>query len=74
MDRILENANLLELQETHLEVIKNNEPAYNLFLKKGFVESGTYLVMRHAPRPIVEPLQGDVTWLDCNKALEKLET
>jgi hypothetical protein len=74
MDQMLENANSLGMQETHLEVIKNNEPAHNLFVKKGFVESGTYLVMRHAPRPLTEPLQGEVIWLDCNKALEKLET
>lgn len=74
MDRMIENADLLGLTETHLEVIKNNEPAYKLFLKKGFVETETYLVMRHAPRPLSESLQGNVAWLDYDKALEKLET
>ncbi|HEY5730545.1 MAG TPA: GNAT family N-acetyltransferase [Anaerolineales bacterium] len=73
MDFMLNNADTLGMKETHLEVIKNNEPAYTLFLKKGFVESGTYLVMRHAPRPLSDSLQGDVTWLDFEKALEKLE-
>ncbi|HSG45010.1 MAG TPA: GNAT family N-acetyltransferase [Anaerolineales bacterium] len=74
MDHMLSNADLLGMRETHLEVIKNNEPAYKLFLKKGFVETDTYLVMRHAPRLLEESLQGKVTWLDYDKALGKLET
>ncbi len=74
MDSMLENADALGMKETHLEVIKNNEPAYKLFLKKGFVETGTYLVMRHAPRPLSASLQGNATWLDYEKALKKLET
>jgi len=74
MDRMLENADSLGMKETHLEVIKNNEPAYKLFLKKGFNESETYLVMRHAPRPLTESPHGKVTWLDLDQALEKLET
>lgn len=74
MDRMLENADALGAKETHLEVIKNNEPAYKLFLKKGFIETETYLVMRHAPRPLSDSLQGDMTWLDHDKALEKLES
>ncbi len=73
MDRMLENADALGARETHLEVIKNNEPAYNLFLKKGFVETDTYLVMRHAPRPLSVSLDGDETWLDFEEALEKLK-
>src|SRR5262245_48544697 len=36
MDCMLQNASALGMHEIHLEVIKNNEPAYNLFLKKGF--------------------------------------
>jgi N-acetylglutamate synthase-like GNAT family acetyltransferase len=74
MDSMLKNADALGMKETHLEVIKNNEPAYRLFLKKGFVETATYLVMRHAPRPLTDSLQGNVTWLDHEKALEKLST
>jgi len=72
MDCMLENANTLGVKETHLEVIKNNEPAYKLFLKKGFVETDTYLVMRHAPRPLGDSLQGEVTWMDFETAIEKL--
>ncbi|MCK7527054.1 MAG: GNAT family N-acetyltransferase [Ignavibacteriales bacterium] len=74
MDSMLRNADTLGAKEIHLEVIKNNEPAYNLFLKTGFVETGTYLVMRHAPRRLLDPLQGTATWLDYDQALEKLKT
>jgi len=74
MDCMLGHADSLGLRETHLEVIKNNEPAHNLFLKNGFVETETYLVMRHAPRPLTDSLQGEVTWLDFDQALEKLES
>ncbi|HEU0296754.1 MAG TPA: GNAT family N-acetyltransferase [Anaerolineales bacterium] len=72
MDQMLKNAEAAGAEETHLEVIKNNEPAYKLFLKMGFRETGTYLVMRHAPRPLTNPLQGEVEWMDSEKALNKL--
>ena len=74
MDCMLHNAEQLGAKETHLEVIKNNTPAHQLFVKKGFVETGTYLVMRHSPRPLKEPLQGETTWLGFDAALEKLKT
>lgn len=74
MDYMLNNADGLGLRETHLEVIKNNEPAYKLFLKKGFVETDTYLVMRHAPRPLSASLHGEVTWLDFDEAMEKVDS
>jgi len=74
MDSMLKNADSLGMKETHLEVIKNNEPAYKLFQKKGFVETDTYLVMRHAPRQLVTLLQGIVTWMGYDAALEKLAT
>jgi ribosomal protein S18 acetylase RimI-like enzyme len=74
MHNMLANAAALGAQEIHLEVIKNNAPAYNLFLKTGFIEKDTYLVMRHAPRPMTISLQDEVTWLNFDKALEKLET
>jgi ribosomal protein S18 acetylase RimI-like enzyme len=73
MDCMLKIAERLGAKETHLEVIKNNLPAYQLFLKKGFIETDTYLVMRHAPRPMVNPLQGEITWLGFGQALEALE-
>jgi N-acetylglutamate synthase-like GNAT family acetyltransferase len=72
MDSMLENAKHLGLDETHLEVIQNNQPAYQLFLKKGFIETGVYLVMRHAPRQLTTPLQGRASWLTYDQALEKL--
>ena len=74
MDCMLQNASALGMQEIHLEVIKNNAPAYNLFLKKGFVETGNYLVMRHAPRPMLNPPEGEVAWLDFENALKRLES
>lgn len=73
MDYMLNNANMLGMREIHLEVIKNNEPAYKLFLKKGFIETDTYLVMRHAPRPLSDSLQGEVTWLDFDGAMKMLK-
>ena len=72
MNSMLANAEKLGAKETHLEVIRNNEPAYKLFLKNGFVEKDTYLVMRHAPRPITASMHGEVTWLNFDEALEKL--
>ena len=72
MDCMLEKADALNLAETHLEVIKNNEPAYRLFLKKGFHEADEYLVMRRAPHPISNPLVGEANWLDKDGALDIL--
>jgi len=74
MDGMLNGAKNLGAKEIHLEVIKNNEPAYQLFLKSGFVETDTYHVMRHAPRPMTDTLQGTASWLDTKSALKTLET
>jgi len=74
MDRMLENSRSLGAKEIDLEVIKNNEPAHQLFLKKGFVETDTYLVMRHAPHAAVDPIPGQIWWMDAPSALDKLET
>lgn len=72
MDHMLKNAEALGAEGIDLEVIKNNEPAYKLFLKMGFREAGTYLVMRHAPHPMTNPLPGEVEWMDSERALKKL--
>ena len=72
MDYMLEKANTLGLQETHLEVIKNNEPAHRLFLKKGFHNTDEYLVMRRAPHSISESLIGTIKWQDRDEALQTL--
>lgn len=74
MDYMLEKTEALNLKETHLEVIKNNEPAHKLFLKKCFHDKDEYLVMRRAPHSISEPLTGDIKWLDRDEALQTLRT
>jgi ribosomal protein S18 acetylase RimI-like enzyme len=74
MDYMLEKADALDFEETHLEVIKNNDPAYRLFMKKGFLESDEYLVMRRAPHAVSEPLIGEVKWLEKEEALDTLQT
>ena len=72
MDYMLEQADTLGLEETHLEVIKNNEPAHKLFLKKGFIEAGEYLVMRRAPQAVSDPLDGEVKLLERDEAVHVL--
>jgi N-acetylglutamate synthase-like GNAT family acetyltransferase len=74
MEEMLAAADDLYTEETHLEVIKNNEPAYRLFLKNGFHEAGTYLVMRRAPRAIFASFAGQVEWLDKEAALQTLQS
>ena len=74
MDHMLEKADALALEETDLEVIKNNEPAYQLFLKKGFNTPAEYLVLRRAPHAISEPLTGKIECLDKDEALDALRT
>jgi len=74
MDYMLEKTEALNLEETHLEVIKNNEPAHQLFLKKGFRDADEYLVMRRAPRSISASLSGNIEWLDREEALQTLQT
>jgi N-acetylglutamate synthase-like GNAT family acetyltransferase len=71
---MLAEADALRKKETHLEVIKNNEPAHRLFLKRGFHDTESYLVMRRAPRPVSESLVGQVEWFDKDVSLELLRT
>jgi ribosomal protein S18 acetylase RimI-like enzyme len=74
MDWMLENVDALGLEETLLEVIKNNTPAHSLFLSKGFVETGEYLVLRRAPHPVSNQLWGNVDWLNSEETLEMLKS
>ena len=74
MDSMLAHAQALGMEETHLEVIRNNVPAHRLFLKKDFKEVDEYLVLRRAPHSVPEPVQGSTTWLDREAALKTLET
>ncbi len=46
---LIEDATKLGLDFVMLEVIKNNTPAHQLFLKYGFREIGELLVMRRSP-------------------------
>jgi ribosomal protein S18 acetylase RimI-like enzyme len=74
MDFMLGEADSSGMEETHLEVISNNDPAHKLFLKKGFRDVDLYLVLRRAPHPISEPTYGDVEWLEKDEALRLLES
>ncbi len=74
MGCMLENANMLGIEEIQLEVIKNNKPARDLFLRKGFEETGEYLVMRRAPHSVFEAFQGSVDWLNHDEALKVLQS
>lgn len=73
LDGLLDIAGRMGLEETHLEVIQNNTPAYRLFLSRGFRESGEYLVMRRAPKAVAEPMPAGVEWLDKDQALAVLQ-
>jgi ribosomal protein S18 acetylase RimI-like enzyme len=46
---VLEQAQKLSINFCMLEVIKNNIPAHQMFLKFGFREVGELLVLRHSP-------------------------
>ena len=59
---------------TVLEVIKHNEPGYNLFVRCGFRPVGELLVLRRPPIAPLPPLAGRVEWLGRVDALERLET
>ena len=72
MDCMLQNASDLGAEETLLEVIKNNTPAHNLFLGKGFKETGEWLVMRRAPHPIPGQPRGNAELLTREETLETL--
>jgi ribosomal protein S18 acetylase RimI-like enzyme len=73
VDYLLEQADALGLAETHLEVIKNNEPAYRLFIRKGFHDTDRYLVMRRAPRAVLAEPDGEACWLDRDQTLHTLQ-
>jgi ribosomal protein S18 acetylase RimI-like enzyme len=65
MDKLIEQAAGLERDFIMLEVIKNNVPAHELFLKLGFYEIGELLILRRAPNlPLPEPVVADAERLD----------
>jgi ribosomal protein S18 acetylase RimI-like enzyme len=70
MDGLIEQATSLQRDFIMLEVIKNNIPAHQLFLKLGFYEIGELLVMRRAPNlHAPEPVVADAERLDRSTAL-----
>jgi ribosomal protein S18 acetylase RimI-like enzyme len=70
MDGLLEQAAVLGIDFSMLEVIKNNTPAHQLFLKLGFYEVGELLVLRRSPViPPQDPVVADAQRLERADAL-----
>jgi ribosomal protein S18 acetylase RimI-like enzyme len=70
MAGLMENAARLDINFLMLEVIKNNVPAHQLFLKLGFREIGELLVLRRAPAvPPPDPIVADAQRLERIDAL-----
>lgn len=57
-----------------LEVIKNNLPAHQLFLKLGYHQVGELVVLRRPPGPTVTFTRSKPNWLNRSQALALLET
>jgi ribosomal protein S18 acetylase RimI-like enzyme len=74
MNGLLEQAACLHINFTMLEVIKNNVPAYQLFLSLGFRVIGELLVLRRAPLiPPPDPVVADARRLERYEALKLVE-
>ncbi len=52
MQVLIDNSRTLGVPEMQLDVIKNNTPAEQLFLKCGFRHKGEVLVVRRPPKPV----------------------
>ncbi|GAB4501805.1 MAG: hypothetical protein Fur0035_13490 [Anaerolineales bacterium] len=73
MEGLLRQADSLGLRFSMLEVIKNNTPAHQLFLKLGFQEQGELLILRRSPTiPPPTPLIADAERLERLDALSLL--
>lgn len=74
MRKLLERSVSLGIDFTMLEVIKNNTPAHQLFLKLGFYEVGELLILRRSPakytKPLIEPVIADARRLERYEALD----
>jgi ribosomal protein S18 acetylase RimI-like enzyme len=67
---LIKDAAKLNLDFVMLEVIKNNTPAHQLFLKYGFREIGELLVMRRSPLiPPIDPIVADAQRMDRTESL-----
>jgi ribosomal protein S18 acetylase RimI-like enzyme len=70
MRGLIERAEGLGRKFVMLEVIKNNTPAHQLFLKLGFYEVGELLVMRRSPQvPPTDPVVADAQRMERMDAL-----
>jgi ribosomal protein S18 acetylase RimI-like enzyme len=72
MDALLTISDERRLPLTVLEVIKNNVPAYNLFVQCGFEAKHEVLVLRRPPGPPAHVPDGDVELLEREDALALL--
>ncbi|MCG2785940.1 MAG: GNAT family N-acetyltransferase [Anaerolineae bacterium] len=71
MNGLLKQAENLKISFSMLEVIKNNVPAQQLFLKLGFYEVGELLVLRRSPTvPPPDPIVADARRLQRAEALD----
>ncbi|HET89527.1 MAG TPA: GNAT family N-acetyltransferase [Chloroflexi bacterium] len=71
---LLAASDQLEIDLSTLEVIKQNVPAHNLFLKWGFHDTRELVVLRRPPGPPAASPIGEFRWLDRPEALELAET
>jgi ribosomal-protein-alanine N-acetyltransferase len=70
MESLIQKAEDLSIHFVMLEVIKNNAPAHQLFLKLGFYEVGELLVLRHSPLThAVDPVVADARRLERHDAM-----
>ncbi|MBL8056333.1 MAG: GNAT family N-acetyltransferase, partial [Anaerolineales bacterium] len=72
LDALLASSDARGLPLTVLEVIKNNAPAYNLFVQCGFQTQHELLVLRRPPGPPAAGPNGQVAWLENEAALALL--
>jgi ribosomal protein S18 acetylase RimI-like enzyme len=71
---LIDQAAELSINFMMLEVIKNNTPAHQLFLKFGFREIGELLILRRAPRiPPPPPIVADAERLDRLDAMDLIK-
>ncbi len=71
MRGLLEQSQELKIKFSMLEVIKNNIPAHQLFLKLGFYEVGELLILRRSPAAgQVDPVIADARRLERYEALD----
>jgi ribosomal protein S18 acetylase RimI-like enzyme len=74
MDYLLARSTELEHPRAILEVIKDNNPAHQLFLKCGFYETRELTILRRAPNGEMPARAGDFEWLPQDEAIATLRT